>query len=518
MGVLGLLLGAAASGRAQAVAPLPLEISAGRSLTKIVLDGVLDEPAWQAAPVAADFAQNFPYDSARAQSRTEVRVLYDAQFLYVGAVCYDELPGDYVVSSLRRDFSGTSDLFEVYLDPFGDKTNGFAFGVTPLGVEREGLIARGDELALDWDNRWFSRVTRAAGRWTVELAIPLSTLRYQAGSQAWRVNFARVDNKRNEKSAWARVPRNFPLHSLAFGGTLRFEAPLPRTGGRVALIPYLTGGARRDQEHGGPLAATANAGADAKVALTPALNLDLTVNPDFSQVEVDQQVTNLSRFEIFFPERRQFFLENSDLFGGFGFGNINPFFSRRIGAAEDSSTGTFRQTPILYGARLSGRLTDRWRVGLLNAQAARDAGIGLASTNYTVAAVQRQVFSRSNIGLIVVSKQALQDSGGGFTLRSRQHNRVVGVDYNLASADNRWTGKFFYHRSFTPGLAGDEQAAAAFLSYNTPTFYFEVGQEYVGRNYRAETTGPKPATCPAPTTGAWSRAWAITSTPSATGW
>ncbi|WP_158010870.1 DUF5916 domain-containing protein [Hymenobacter lapidarius] len=482
------LLGRAATSLGQAVPARPAPaLAAARTATPITLDGVLDEAAWQGADVATNFTQNFPYDSARARSPTEVRVLYDEQFVYIGAVCHDTLPGDVVVSSLRRDFSSVSDLFEVYVDPFEDRTNGFAFGVNPLGVEREGLIARGTELSLDWDNRWFSRVTRQPGRWTVEMAIPFKTLRYRAGATAWRMNFARVDNKRNQKSTWAPVPRNFPLHSLAFGGEVRWAGPLPRRGTPVSLIPYLTGGARRDQESNGPLNFPRNAGADAKVALTSALNLDLTVNPDFSQVEVDQQVTNLSRFEIFFPERRQFFLENSDLFGRYGFENINPFFSRRIGATEDPSTGTFRQTPIYAGARLSGRLNDKWRVGLLSMQAARDGALRLPSTNYAVAAVQRQVFSRSNVGLLVVSKQAVQDSSGEVGLRGRPYNRVVGLDYNLASADNRWTGKFFYHRSFTSGKGGtDEHAAAAYLNYDTPTFYLEIGQEYVGRDYRAE--------------------------------
>jgi hypothetical protein len=253
----------------------------------------------------------------------------------------------------------------------------------------------------------------------------------------------------------------------------------------VAIIPYVAGGLQRDRLGANTTQGTFSFGADAKVAITPSLNLDLTVNPDFSQVEVDQQVTNLSRFEIFFPERRQFFIENSDLFSQFGFSRIRPFFSRRIGIAQNPETGGVVQNPIYGGARLSGKIGHDWRVGLLSMQTASNESINLPSHNYTVAAVQRQVFSRSNIAGIFVNKQEFALNSGD-SVQGGRYNRVAGLDYNMASKDNRWTGKFFYHRTFVPNNLSDQKAHASYVGYHTPNLNFSWNHEYVGENYNAE--------------------------------
>jgi hypothetical protein len=190
---------------------------------------------------------------------------------------------------------------------------------------------------------------------------------------------------------------------------------------------------------------------------------------------------------LFFPERRQFFIENSDLFARFGFGSIRPFFSRRIGVGVDPYTEQFKQNPILYGARLSGRINDKWRIGLMNTQTAKDKSLDLESTNYTVAAVQRQVFARSNIAAIFVNKQDLTDSIHDFTFNTGKYSRIIGLDYNLASRNNKWEGKFFYHKSISPEKLGDSYAHASYLQYNAKYFYFENNHEYVGENYIAES-------------------------------
>ena len=210
----------------------------------------------------------------------------------------------------------------------------------------------------------------------------------------------------------------------------------------------------------------------------------MTVNPDFSQVEVDQQVTNLSRFEIFYPEKRQFFLENADLFSSFGYGNMRPFFSRRIGVTRDPSTGQNIQNQIYGGARVSGKLNNNWRVGLLTMQAAKDESINLPSTNYTVAAVQRKLFARSNIGLMMINKQAFQDSSTtDFKLVPNVYNRMVGIDYNLASKNNRWNGKAFYHRSFTQDKKDSAYAATVAFVYNIPKLEIDLTIQTIGANY-----------------------------------
>ena len=460
--------------------------TAAPSKTPIVIDGELNEDVWKTADIARDFWQNFPYDTSYSVSQTIVRMSYDADFIYIAAECYDDLlEKEYVITSLRRDFTNTSDLFEVFIDPFGDKTNGFAFGVSPFGVEREGMVSYGQNVDYTWDNKWYSGVKRASGKWTVEMAIPLKTLRFKNNSDEWRINFTRVELKRNERSAWVPVGRVYPLSSLAFSGLVHFETPVKKNGYNVSLIPYATTGTNRDYDtHEGEK--KLNGGVDAKVAVSSSLNLDLTVNPDFSQVEVDRQVTNLSRFEIFFPERRQFFVENSDIFSQFGFSAIRPFFSRRIGSGKDPYTGQFKQEPIIFGARLSGRIDEKWRIGVMNMQTGEDKSINLESTNYGVFAIQRQVFARSNIAAIFVNKQVFSDSSGETKFGSNKYNRIIGFDYNLASRDNKWSGKFFYHQAFTPENKRDAYSHASNIIYTSQTMNFEWNHEYVGENYQAD--------------------------------
>jgi hypothetical protein len=466
----------------------PSTLTARPTPIAITVDGELNEEAWKNADVTKDFWQNFPSDTTRAFVKTIVRVTYDRDFIYIAAECFDEAPEQqFVISSLRRDFTTTSDLFEVTIDPFQDKLNGFAFGVNPVGVQREGLISFGYDTDWGWDNRWYSETKQFADHWTAEIAIPLKTLRFKSGSTEWNINFTRTELKKNERSAWSHIGRIYPLQSLAFGGRLQFETAINRNGSNISLIPYAIAGTNKDYVNKLNPENKVNAGLDAKVAVSSSLNLDLTVNPDFSQVEVDRQVTNLSRFELFFPERRQFFVENSDLFARFGFGSIRPFFSRRIGVGADPYTGQFKQNPILYGARLSGRINQKWRVGLMNTQTAKDKSLELESINYTVAAIQRQIFARSNIAAIFVNKQDLTDSVHDFSLHTNKYNRLIGIDYNLASKNNRWEGKFFYHKSLSPDNLQDSYAHASYIQYNAKHFYFENNHEYVGENYNAET-------------------------------
>lgn len=454
---------------------------------KIVLDGMLNEPDWQKAQVAKDFWQGFPYDTSYALSQTEARVTFDDNFLYIAFVCYQS--NKYIVQSLKRDFAGgTSDVVIANIDPFRDKVNGFNFAVSPLGVEREALIYNGEQLSTEWDNKWYVKVMNDKDHWTVEMAIPFKTLRYKLkdGQNEWNINFTRNDLVRNERSNWAPVPRNFAGNNLAFSGTLVWDQPPPKPGTNLSVIPFVSGGWNKNYLNHQPFDHSESTGFDAKVAVTPSLNLDLTVNPDFAQVEVDKQVTNLSRFEIFFPEKRQFFLENSDLFGAFGLANVNPFFSRRIGLAKNAQTGETVRNPIIAGARLSGRLNNNWRIGILDMQTDKNIAIGLPSINYAVAAVQRKVFSRSNIGLIFVNREGfLADSSKGTAADSTRYNRVIGLDYNLASKDGRWNGKFFLHQSFSPHTPLENYATGTAISYQALRMHMTGTLEDVGAHYQA---------------------------------
>ena len=282
------------------------------------------------------------------------------------------------------------------------------------------------------------------------------------------MNFSRLDLKTNEKSSWAPVPRQFATASLAYAGVLQWDKPLPKSKMMFSVIPYIFGSAAKNFEAGTNTTYRKDFGFDAKLGLSTSMNLDLTYNPDFSQAEVDQQVTNLDRFELFFPEKRQFFLENSDLFSNYGFASVTPFFSRRIGL----------DAPVLAGARLSGKLGDNWRLGFLDMQTEKTDN--QLSRNFMVAALQRKVFSRSNIGLILVNKEYMDEP------LAQNFNRVAGIDYNLASRNNAWSGKMFYHRSFSPENPRKQFAQGASLIYNTRRIHAGMTQASVGENFDAE--------------------------------
>ena len=449
------------------------------------LDGIIGASEWEGAEVIEGFVQQIPNEGRPATEKTQVRVRYDEDFLYVAAILYQNTPGDYVISSLKRDFRfDENDAFAIVLNPYDDGNNGFMFAVNPFNIQMEGLVHHGDRVSDVWDNKWYSAVQRLEDRWEVEMAIPFKTLRFTEGSTYWKVNFLRNDRKNFERSSWVAVPVNQRIGNLAFTGYLNWDKPLKKPGANIALIPYAAVNGSKNHLQGSPLQTGSAAGLDAKVAVTPSMNLDLTFNPDFSTVEVDQQQTNLNRFELFFPERRQFFLENADLFADYGFRQIRPFFSRRIGIATDS-LGRSSNNRILYGARLNGNLGDNFRLGLLNMQTATEQGVGYPGQNYTVATFQQKVFSRSNIAGIFVNRQ----TNGNLEnpdQRIPAYNRVMGLDYNLASKDNRWTGKFFYHQSFGAGEVGSDKAHASYLGYNTKKFTARWNHEFVGEGYNAE--------------------------------
>lgn len=463
-------------------------LSINKAVDEIVLDGEMNEESWKNALTADSFTQFFPTDSLPAEARTEIRLTYDDKFIYVFAWMEETKEGKYVTSTLRRDYrGGASDGITLLFDTFQDQTNAFVFGINPFNVQREALITNGGtqrfDFDLSWDNKWYSAAKMGDGYWTAEIAIPFKSIRFNNGTDKWNINFYRIDSRYNERSIWTRIPQNFQMFSLAFTQEMQWDQPLKNKGPNISLIPYISGGLSKDHENMGPLDETGNVGFDAKVAVTPGLNLDLTVNPDFSQVEVDEQQTNLSRFELFFPERRQFFLENSDLFSDYGFFRSSPFFSRRIGIVRDTVSGQNIQNPILFGARLSGKLNNSLRLGFLNMQTAAEDQIGIPSWNYTVLSLQQKVFKRSNVSAFFVNKQNFTND---FEDDSTEFNRVFGVDYNLASANAKWNGKLFYHQSVNPYKQDNDFAHGLRFGYNVRGFSAEWNHEYIGRNYDAQ--------------------------------
>lgn len=455
------------------------ELHIRRAINPIVIDGNLNEPAWQQAERTTEFYMVLPMDTSFARVRTQVRMTYDDHFLYLAAECFDGIPGPYMVESLRRDFSfSKNDNFIFFMDPFEDQTSGFTFGANAAGGQWDGLMFEGGKVDLSWDNKWTSMVRRFADHWVLEMAIPFKTLRYRKGLTRWGINFSRNDLKTTEKSSWAPVPRQFPTASLAYTGVLVWDAAPPPPGPNVSIIPYVLGGVQRDYTNGIGNMYKKEIGGDAKIAVTSSLNLDLTVNPDFSQVEVDKQVIDLSRYELFYPEKRQFFLENADHFNNLGYPTIRPFFSRRIGLG----------VPIEFGARLSGKLDPNWRIGMLDMQTGKVDSIGLPSQNFSVIAVQRKIFARSNIGVIFINKQSLHYQPGKDTAHPiySPYNRNLGLEFNLASSNNAWTGKVLLLKSFSPGRRGDDYVHSGNLQYTNRHWLIGGEYEYTGTNYNAE--------------------------------
>ena len=441
---------------------------------KINLDGLLDEKVWQVAEKSGKFQRVTPTDTGFAIAQTTVMVAYDESNIYLAAVCYDPSPGKRPIQSLRRDFTFQgNDNFALFLDTYNDQTNGFGFYVSAAGAQYEHLGFDGSKTNSSWDTKWRSAVKSYDDRWVAEFSIPFRCLRYFEGDTEWGINFGRLDLKTNEKSAWAPMPRQFNHCDLAYTGTLIWDKPLGKSGLRFSLIPYITGKVTSNNQAKESPKWNGGVGFDAKVMLSTSMNLDLTVNPDYSQVEEDRQFTNLDRFELFFPERRQFFLENSDLFASLGNNNARPFFSRRIGL----------NVPVNEGMRLSGKLGEKWRIGLMDMQTGMKDLI--PAGNYAVGVLQRQLFSRSSISGFFINKQITGNKSDTIS-KTYSYNRIAGLEYNLASPDNRWTGKAFYHQSFYPGASGDAATVAGNLAFSTQYLKAGLSAAKIGSDYIAE--------------------------------
>lgn len=454
-------------------------LNISKATSTISIDGVGDDLAWKDTDVAKDFRMVLPMDIDPAKEKTEIRMAYDDKNIYLLATFYHSGKAKYTVESLRRDFSfGKNDNFLLFLDPFNNQTTGFSFGANAYGAQWDGTMYDGSKIDLNWDSKWVSESSHDDEKWVFEMAVPFKSVRYQEGVGEWGINFGRLDLKSSEKSSWTPVPRQFSTSSMAYNGTLVWDTPPPKPRTNFSVIPYVLGEVTQDQANNEQPQYNPKIGGDIKFSLTPSLNLDVTVNPDFSQVEVDRQITNLDRFELFFPERRQFFLENGDLFANFGYPTIRPFFSRRIGLG----------VPIQAGARVSGNLSDSWRIGLMDIQTGSIDETGLPNQNFGVLSLQKKVFSRSSIGLMLVNKQSFNYLNESDSLRTvyTEYNRNLGIEYNLASSNNLWNGKAFLLKSFSPNDAANGISQAAHLEYRSRKWSWRVQEEWVSDDYSAE--------------------------------
>src|SRR5215217_5320424 len=398
----------------------------------IKIDGRLDEPAWTETAIAADFRQQEPNEGTPASEKTEVRVLFDEKNLYVGIHAFDSEPARINSRELVRDASfSNDDKVEILLDTYHDRRNAYRFTVNPLGTQQDALITdEGRDINLSWDAPWVSAARIDQTGWIVEIAIPLTTLRFKEGASTWGLNFARIVRRKNEENLWTSWQRSFGLERVSQAGELVGVGEIKRR--RLYEIkPYVTGGWREGvPQIGSPGFDTGiqgKAGLEvAKIGITPSLTSEFTANPDFGQAEVDTQIVNLTRFSVFFPEKRDFFLENAGIFL-FGRAEANQlFFTRRIGLTEFGAP-----VPIDYGAKITGKV-GRYNVGFLQVQT-RSLGdsaspFHVPRAQFTVARVKRDIFERSTIGVIFVNRQ------GAVSGQGTQYNRGAGIDaeFNLS--------------------------------------------------------------------------------------
>ena len=470
------------------------------------LDGdVLGDPVWAAVEPVSGFRQSAPDEGQPATERTEVRVVFTDDTLYFGVVCYDRDPSGIIVSDSRRDSSmNDADSFQMVLDTFSDRQNGFVFGTTPAGQEYDGQVTdegggrslfggsggggfsrgSGGGFNLNWDGAWQVRTSTSDVGWSAEFAIPFRTIRYPAREdQSWGVNFQRNIRRRNETAFWAPLPRQYNLYRVSMAGQLAgVTAPIGFTG-NVQLTPYVVGEiATRDAEPDRNPLALGDVGVDLKYSVTSGLTLDATYNTDFAQVEVDTQQINLDRFNLFFPEKRPFFLENAGVFSvsnqgpasGMNLGQTELFFSRRIGI-NDAGT----QIPILGGARLSGKVSDAVTVGLLNMQTETVDGTGPAN-NFTVARVRRDLPNRSSIGGLFVNRQAT-----GSLAPPDDYNRTYAVDGRWGIGQNGLV-QGFVGRTQTPGRTGRDHALSLSTRYDSEAWRFISGYQENGEDFNPE--------------------------------
>jgi hypothetical protein len=480
------------------------ELHVKKATSAIILDGELNEGDWTRAEAASSFFQNYPNDSLPASHASEAYLTFDDRYLYFAFKCFTKKP---ITQTMRRDYGDALVLHDVIymsLGGFADKANANWFGVSFPGVQYDGSISNGgdseDSYSDFWDAKWYTKTKKYDGYWIAENAIPFKSFRY-SNSTPLDVNFLRGDASTNERSHWVRIPVQYMVGSQAFTGKVITDQPLPVPGKNVVLIPYSTFSASKEPGTSG--VQDYKAGFDAKIGIATAMNLDITFNPDFSHVEVDQQIVNLTRFEFNFPERRQFFLENSDLFGQLGLPLARPFFTRRLGLAADSM-GVIRKVPILYGIRFSGKPGKAWRTGLMNLHTRSQSTLGLPDQNYTMAVVQRRVLSRSFVSAFFINKQNINvsetdsgrylhpqllysDESSNQNFNINRFNRVFGAEFNLLTVNNKWSGKGFYHHATNSFKETKRNSYGLLAEYNTRDWGLRLMQQSTQKNFRAET-------------------------------
>ena len=456
--------------------------------SEINIDGIGDEIEWSKSKWESNFWMWRPTDSLQAKKQTRFKLIRNDKYLFI-LIESDTDGKNFNTPNLKRDFSTyPTDYLTLLFDTFNDGTNAFSFATNPLGLKADGLISGGNQnyrtdRNYAWDTKWNVATQINDNNFVAEIRIPFSSFFYDNSQQFWRFNIYRGNTQINESSTWIKIPQNQLIGNLAFMGKMVFETPLEKGKNPISLIPYLSSAAQNDFIYS-TSKSNISLGGDAKIPIGNALNLDLTFNPDFSQVEVDDQVVNLTRFAISLPEKRQFFTQNDDLFKDFGENrDVIPFFSRRIGVAQDLDGNTI-ENKIIAGARLSGKLNSNLRLGFLNMLTDSDVNNQIASNLNTVFTLRQKVFDRSNISFFLIDRRTIGEYD--FINKQDKKNSVSGVEYNLASPDSKWVGRAFYHKSFTEGLEGDDQIVGMRIQRNTLRNRISTGFIHGGEDFRSD--------------------------------
>jgi Domain of unknown function (DUF5916)/Carbohydrate family 9 binding domain-like len=454
-------------------------VHALRITEHIAVDGRLDEPAWQRVEPATNFIQWEPHPEAPASEQTQVRFLFDDDNLYVGARCWDSKAHSLTVHELKQDFeSREEDVLAIFIDSLHDQQSGFSFWTNPAGARRDVQIFQDDaQRSVDWDGVWNVKVTTDETGWTAEFVIPFKTFRFSnAIQQEWGLNILRRVKRKNEDSYWSPLPRRYRTMRPSMSGTLTGLEGI-RQGRNLKIKPYAIASVTELASDGLTNHGDANGGIDLKYGLTQSQTLDVTYRTDFSQVEADQQQVNLTRFNLFFPEKREFFLENSGVFGVSGGGgpsaggtaNVVPFFSRRIGL---SAAGT--PIPIVGGARVSGT-TGPYDVGLLAMKTERHGDV--PSNAFLVGRFRRNFQSSSSVGVILTSRDST---------RSGDHNELYGVDTLLRFFQRKLDVSAYLLGTDTPGRQGGNQARLFDAAWVDNAFSVGARYETVQPNFNPE--------------------------------
>jgi hypothetical protein len=455
-----------------------------------VVDGdIRNEELWQAIPLAQELVQIKPSFGAPVSEKTEIRVAYSSTTFYVAVVCYDTEPDKIVVSDSRRDADlNDEDSFLFIIDTYNDQQNGFLFGTNAQGMEYDAQIdneGKGNFSAnrqqggviggtnVNWDATWSVKAELGDYGWSAEFAIPLRSLRFAAGeNKMWGLNFRRNISKNTETAYWTSLPLGFDMKRLALAGKLtglNLKNP-----GNLKLIPYaLVQGINDQSVSPSETDTNAEVGFDVKYSITPSVTLDLTYNTDFAQVEVDDQQINLDRFNLFFPEKRAFFLENAGQFSVGSPGEVDLFFSRRIGLGEDGSV-----VPIIGGARVSGKV-GQTNVGLLSMFTEDIESAGITENNFSVARVNHNFGnSRSSLGGIFVNRQGLAGLDDDY-------NRVFAIDGKWGIGNKAEVNGFFA-KSTTPSIGEKDHAFKILGNYDWNGWNLRAGYTEVAPGFNPE--------------------------------